>query len=358
MPPDRRGQTLAPAEGALELARRLLATDLGPDQRILAEGIHDAAEAMAARPSGATRGRTAPSAVRHSERGRERSGAANGQKPAPAPGGTGRRGRGRILVVDDSESNRLLALLQLDRLGFDAVAVDGGWAALERLSEAPFDLVLLDGMMPGLDGPATAREIRRRETSAGLQRMPIVALTAGILPEDRAMVLDAGMDDHLAKPVRIEELARVLDMRLAEAPSRRGRLLPAPVDAPAHGAHHDASDTVVDASVVARLADLGDTQLTARLVHLFLADAEERVRQVDAALAADDTVRLRAALAALEGTCAGVGAVALHRRAHELHDCAIRIDRDGRAAAPDVSGLGDILRETRAVLERRIPPGA
>jgi two-component system sensor histidine kinase BarA len=358
MTPERRSQTLAPAEDALELARRLLATDLGPDQRILAEGIRDAAEAMAARPSRATRGRT----VRTDATSGGQGGTGDSHVPAPAASLRTPRGRGRILVVDDSESNRLLALLQLDRLGFDAVAVGDGWAALERLAEEPFDLVLLDGMMPGLDGPGTAREIRRREISAGLQRMPIVALTASILPEDRAMVLEAGMDDHLAKPIRIEELARVLDMRLAEAPSQRGRLVPAPAGvptgAPEQSTRDDADETVVDGSVPARLADLGDPQLTARLVRLFLADAEERVRQVDAALAADDTVRLRAALEALEGTCNGVGAVALLRRAHELHDCAIRMDRDGRAAAPAASGLGDILRDTRAILELGYPVGA
>jgi two-component system sensor histidine kinase BarA len=314
------------------LARRLLATDLSAEQRLLAEGIRDAADATLAKPSRAGRGR----------------------QP---------RGRGRILVVDDSESNRLLALLQLDRLGFDAVAVDSGWVALDRLAEEPFDLVLLDGMMPGLDGPGTAREIRRREASAGLLRMPIVALTASILPEDRALVLEAGMDDHLAKPIRIEELARVLDMRLAEAPSRRGGRLPPPDDVPLHTARttdvshterHDGPDTVVDPAVFARLADIGDPRLTARLVRLFLADAAERVQQVDAALAADDTVRLRAALQALEGTCSGVGAVALLRRAHELHDAAVLMDREGRAAGPTGSGLSELLRETQGWFDKAV----
>ena len=224
MPPKKERTTRPPAEDALELARRLLATELGPEQRLLAEGIRDAASAMLARPSRAALGPTRRKAV--------------APDTAAAPDGQGRpmRGRGRILVVDDSESNRLLALLQLDRLGFDAVAVDDGWAALERLAEESFDLVLLDGMMPGLDGPGTAREIRRRESSAGLQRMPIVALTASILPEDRELVLEAGMDDHLSKPIRIEELARVLDLRLAEAPFQRGRLLPAPSGTTAHAA--------------------------------------------------------------------------------------------------------------------------
>ncbi len=345
MPPKRSDMTQHAAEDALELVRRLLVTELSPEQRLLAEGIRDAANVMLGKPRRAARrpapGRTADVVI----------------VAAPTGGGNRPRGRGRILVVDDSESNRLLALLQLDRLGFDAVAVDDGWAALDRLATEPFDLVLLDGMMPGLDGPGTAREIRRREASAGLLRMPIVALTASILPEDRTMLLDAGMDDHLAKPIRIEELARVLDLRLAAAPFQPGRLLPGPSGLSGQATRHVETEAVVDTTAFLRLADLGDPLLTARLVHLFLADAAERVRQADSALAADDTVRLRAALEALEGACSGVGAVALLRRAHELHDVAVLIDREGRAAAPAESGLGELLRETRAWYDKAIAQG-
>ena len=357
MPSARREQSPPPAGRALELARQLLATDLAPEQRRLAEGIRDAAEAMLDGDGVARRQIQGSDADADADAGShmraDDAGPAAAPAPAPHP-----RGRGRILVVDDSESNRLLALLQLDRLGFDAEAADDGWSALERLASEPFDLVLLDGMMPGLDGPATAREIRRREAGAELAPMPIVALTASILPEDRSMLLDAGIDDHLGKPIRIEELARVLDIQLAEHPSRPGRILPVLADQPARGLRRPPPDAVVDTVVFARLAELGDAQLAQRLIRLFLADATERVRQVDSALASRDTVRLRAALEALEGACGGVGALALLRRAHELHDVVVRMERMGPDGAPAASGLGEVLRATRAWFDRAMVPGA
>ena len=116
----------------------------------------------------------------------------------------------RVLVVDDSEPNRRLAEVLVRRDGFDVASVADGSTALALLEAEPFDLVLLDAMMPRLDGPAIAREVRRREAASGLDPIPIVALTASILPEDRARMLEAGMDDHLVKPLRAEDLAEVL----------------------------------------------------------------------------------------------------------------------------------------------------
>ena len=101
-------------------------------------------------------------------------------------------GRRRVLVADDSESYRRIARGQLAARGLEVVTVATGAEALDRLAAEPFDLLLVDGMMPRLDGPATAREIRRREAAAGAPRIPIVAITASGQPEDRHRMLEAG----------------------------------------------------------------------------------------------------------------------------------------------------------------------
>ena len=133
----------------------------------------------------------------------------------------------RVLVVDDSALNRRVAETLVERRGLAVASVGSGSAALEMLAEEPFDLVLLDALMPGLDGPAVAREVRRREAAAGLDPIPIVAITASFLPEDRDRMLDAGMDDHLAKPYTDEDLDGVLGRRLATGSRRRTRPIPA-----------------------------------------------------------------------------------------------------------------------------------
>jgi two-component system sensor histidine kinase BarA len=210
-------------------------------------------------------------------------------------------------------------------------------------------------MMPGMDGPATAREIRRRERMAALPPIPIVALTASALPEDRRHLLESGMDDHIAKPFQAEDLRRVLGTWL---PSTRRTMVipsPAPPARPGEG-EGTTAETIVDPVTFARLADLGDASFVDRIVRLFLADAAERVAQVDEALEEGDVLRMRRALHALEGICGNVGAVALDRRAREIHDRIGRREDRGEeplARAFRPTGLEDLLARTRAWFRSR-----
>jgi len=112
-----------------------------------------------------------------------------------------------VLVVDDVDVNRELALAQLDMLGLAGRAVDSGPAALAMLAETAFALVLLDCQMPGMDGFETAARIQ----SMGLQPRPkIVALTANAQTTERVRSLEAGMDAHLTKPLRLRQLRELL----------------------------------------------------------------------------------------------------------------------------------------------------
>lgn len=111
-----------------------------------------------------------------------------------------------ILVVEDNPASRRLCTLQLERLGFKTTAVDSGEKALEQCRKETFNVILMDVQMPGMDGLETTRALR---TSEGLQT-PIIALTANAMPEDRQRCLDAGMNDYLSKPLKVDRLLEIL----------------------------------------------------------------------------------------------------------------------------------------------------
>ena len=114
----------------------------------------------------------------------------------------------RVLLAEDNPVNQLVARSLLARLGCEVEVASNGEQALQMLDGARFDLVLMDCMMPGLDGYETTAEIRRRERAGA--RLPIVAMTASAMQGDRERCLAAGMDDYLSKPVTRDVLAGVL----------------------------------------------------------------------------------------------------------------------------------------------------
>jgi CheY-like chemotaxis protein/HPt (histidine-containing phosphotransfer) domain-containing protein len=129
-----------------------------------------------------------------------------------------------VLVVEDSPINQQVAVGTLELLGFRADVVGNGLEALEALEPGAYRAVLMDCQMPVMDGYRAAAEIRRRE--AGRSRIPIIAMTANAMSGTREQCLAAGMDDYIAKPVRLDELERVLARWLASsgalAPHRDG----------------------------------------------------------------------------------------------------------------------------------------
>jgi len=114
----------------------------------------------------------------------------------------------RILLVEDDRDTRRAILLTLEHLGYRADAVRTGTEAIRALKKFPYSLVLLDCRLPGADGFEVIREIRHGETPG--TRLPVIALTASVQPENRAHCFSAGMDDFLPKPLRPAELAAAL----------------------------------------------------------------------------------------------------------------------------------------------------
>jgi CheY-like chemotaxis protein/HPt (histidine-containing phosphotransfer) domain-containing protein len=113
----------------------------------------------------------------------------------------------RVLVVEDNPVNREVAGDLLQGLGCRVDLAASGHHALEKLARNPYDLVLMDCQMPGLEGPEAAAQFRAREEREGRARTPIVAVTAYTTEAYRQRCLAAGMDDYLAKPYTVDDLA-------------------------------------------------------------------------------------------------------------------------------------------------------
>ena len=122
---------------------------------------------------------------------------------------------GRILLVDDNNTNRKIAIAMMKKMGLVPDEASDGAQAVAAVKLKPYDLVLMDVQMPVMSGLEATRAIR--ELEAEVRNVPIVALTANAMPEDRETCLSAGMDDYLSKPVRGKRLREVLKRWLSES---------------------------------------------------------------------------------------------------------------------------------------------
>ena len=115
----------------------------------------------------------------------------------------------RVLLVEDHAISRQVAAAMIERLGCQVDSVADGRDALAVLDAGPYDVVFMDMQLPGLDGLAATAELRRREARTG-RHVPVIALTANAMTDDRQRCLQAGMDDYLAKPLRTRALRQAL----------------------------------------------------------------------------------------------------------------------------------------------------
>ncbi len=116
----------------------------------------------------------------------------------------------RVLVVEDNPINQKVALSLLQKLGYRAETAANGVIALQRMQEQEYDLLLMDFQMPEMDGPETSLRIRAGQSGINRINIPIVAMTANAMKTDRERCEEAGMDDFLAKPLLLDELAKVM----------------------------------------------------------------------------------------------------------------------------------------------------
>ena len=240
--------------------------------------------------------------------------------PGPVPLDLeGARGA-RVLVAEDHPTNQDLARALLERLGCAVEVVGTGREAVAASADGSFDLVLIDCQMPDLDGFEATRAIRLREGDGG-DRLPIVALTANAMAGDRERCLEAGMDDHLAKPFTGVALGRVVE-RWRRSPA--GDRSDAPTGDPAGEPPADAAapDRDADLPTFDRGAALrrcsGDRELLARLAGRFADRLPEDLEVLRDALDRAEAATLGAEAHRIKGAAANLSADALSELARRL----------------------------------------
>ena len=201
-------------------------------------------------------------------------------------------GRGyRLLVAEDNAVNQQILQGVLEQQGHSLMLVgDGDMALKARQSGGPFDMILMDVQMPGLDGIDATRAIRVWEREAGHNPIPIIALTANTLPEEVIRCREAGMDAHVAKPIDWGALSSTMD-----------RLQVGREDQELHAGSRALPDALVlDFALLEELAGMLGSKAMSRLMASFVAEIRKRVVAMDKAPAAE-VVRHAHVLVALAG---------------------------------------------------------
>ncbi len=226
--------------------------------------------------------------------------------------------RAVVLVAEDNAVNQKVAIRLLDRLGYRCDVVANGAEALEALGRIEYAAVLMDCMMPVMDGYAATRAVRREEGKrAGGARTPIIAMTANAMAGERAHCLAAGMDDYITKPVSREELSLVLG-RWIDGP-QEDPSSPAPISREV--ALQDTRPVLLDSSLLEGLKAMEegeDDRFVAEVVELFLIDGPVRLEALRSALAEGVGESLSNAAHTLKGTAANLGAVRLRLLCEQL----------------------------------------
>ena len=257
-----------------------------------------------------------------------------------------RRGVVRILLAEDNITNQQVAVGILKKLGLRADAVANGAEALKALEALPYDLVLMDVLMPEMDGLEATRQIRNPQSAVRNHQIPIIAMTAGAMQGDREKCLEAGMDDYVSKPISPQALAEALDKWLPKEKEEGKKMMSAeslglsktisPIrefgddktgalgDDKKHSAlstQHSESPLIFDkAGMMVRMMD--DEDLARAVIGGFLLDLPKLIEALKGDLEAGDVPKTERQAHTIKGASANVGGEALRAVAFEMEKAA------------------------------------
>jgi signal transduction histidine kinase/DNA-binding response OmpR family regulator len=243
----------------------------------------------------------------------------------------------RILLAEDNVVNQKVALHTLKRMGYRADVVGNGLEVLEALHRQPYDLVLMDVQMPEMDGLTATRLICQKWSPENRPR--IIAITANAMQGDREACLDAGMDDYISKPIRVEELVQVLSK--SQPPTRNTAV-----------SFVQPSVAVLDAKALQQLRDIvteDASEFLTEVIDSYLKEAANLLQTIRTTVAQGEAAGLYQATHTLKSTSATLGAMTFSKLCTELEAMGRAGTTEG--AFDKVSHLEDEYKRVKAALE-------
>lgn len=233
-----------------------------------------------------------------------------------------------ILLAEDNLANQKLAMIQLEKLGFQVETVENGQKAIQAYLQAPYKyaFILMDCQMPEMDGFTATRLIRDEEMKRGLH-VPIVAMTANAMQGDREACIAAGMDDYISKPVTLTSLSEAI---------RRWTKTKEPLmPAPARISQPLEEIEPLDHNILASIRELqteDEADFLTELIDIYLEDSPALMERIHNGLIGGDLQGVQKALHSLKGTSANLGVRAVAAACNELESLLNRDDLDAALA--------------------------
>ena len=245
------------------------------------------------------------------------------KEPEPVTSDLAAGPRWRILLAEDNTASQMIVRDGLEKKGHVVLVAKNGLEVLRILEKEDFDLILMDMEMPQMDGLEATRTVRRREAKTG-QHIPILAMTAYAMEEDKQRCLEAGMDGYVSKPVTYKKLYRIIEDLLS--PDKKYESAPP-----------------VDVAAALELVD-GDEELLQAAVRMFLEeDCPRQMEMLRAGLEQQDALAVKEAAHGIKGAASNLGG-------RVVSAVALRLETIGREG--DLAGTDGLLGELEAELAR------
>ncbi|MBI4403396.1 MAG: response regulator [Deltaproteobacteria bacterium] len=245
---------------------------------------------------------------------------------------------GRVLVVDDNEINQQVAVRMLRRLGFETDSVSTGTKALRSIRKTHYAAILMDCQLPGMSGYETTAQIKSMEIC---KKIPIIAITANALSGDKQRCLNAGMDDYLPKPIRIEQLSAILEKHVV------------PISLTRPSVDDSYSQDLLSESTlksIRAIGDKGEPDFLTEMIDVFLANAPNVIAELRQAVTKNDRLSVTHLAHRLKGFCANLGARSMVNLCAKLEEQKKGLTLEDQKTT--IENISALYEEVRTTLEK------